>query len=358
VVWPSPAFTACVLDLAGWRAVRQDVGVASLPEPPAPDRPLFVYGLLKPRELAYPRIEEYVSEMSAGTIRGCLRLRDGLPLLDPAGPGEVSGCLLRFDPLRSQEAWDAVGNFEPDKHYKYDTTDVATAGERLQANVLVGRQIDRGTTSEAVDCWSAVSDPAFVEGLAEVSALTIETAPAGIASQPNGPNFWRVFFRLQAAYLLLWSVVERYTALRYGPGLDPAKRIKQLDAEHAFLTAVIKVGAVGSQVYDARDPAHKVVIRADGSRAGDYFYRVRSNLSHRGKSAFRDGQLVLNALVQLHDAMRILLAQQVPTLADKWRRPEPEGPEGWLLRPRIAHDAHSTCTSAHSGTCMNERAHT
>jgi len=40
--------------------------------------------------------------------------------------------------------------------------------------------------------------------------------------QPDDPKFWRVFFRLQAAYLLLWSVVERYAALRYGPGLRPA----------------------------------------------------------------------------------------------------------------------------------------
>lgn len=332
-----------MLDLAGWRPVGQDVGVASLPEPPAPDRPLFVYGLLKPRELAYPRIEEYVSDMGAGTIRGCLRLRDGLPLFDPAGRGEVSGCLLRFDPVRSQEAWEAVGNFAPDKHYKYATADVAMAGEHVQANVLVGRQIDSGTAPEGVDCWSAVLDPAFVEGLAEVSALAIETAPAGVASQPDGPEFWPVFFRLQAAYLLLWSVVERYTALRYGPGLGPTERIRQLGAEHVFRTAVIEVGAVGSQVYDARDPANKVVIQADGSRAGDYFYQVRSNLSHRGKSAFRDGQLVFNALVQLHDAMRILLEQQVPALADKWRRPEPEG---WLLRPRIAYDTHVAGRSA------------
>ncbi len=95
---------------------------------------------------------------------------------------------------------------------------------------------------------------------------------------------------------------------------------------------MIEVGAVGNQVYDARSPANKVVIRADGSRASDYFYQVRSNLSHRGKTAFRDGQLVLNALVQPHDAMRILLKQQIPAITDEWQCPEPEG---WLLQPRI-----------------------
>jgi gamma-glutamylcyclotransferase (GGCT)/AIG2-like uncharacterized protein YtfP len=138
--------------------------VAGLPEPPAPDRPLFVYGLLKPCESASLLIEEYVCEIATGTIRGCLRLRDGLPLFDPAGPGEVSGYLLRFDPLRNQEAWEAVGNFEPDKHYKYDTADVAMAGEHVQANVLVGRKIGNGTAPEVANCWSAVLDRRSLRG--------------------------------------------------------------------------------------------------------------------------------------------------------------------------------------------------
>lgn len=129
--------------------------MVSLPEPPAPDRPLFVYGLLKPRELAYSLINEYVSEVAPGTIRGCLRLRDGLPLFDSAGRGEVSGCLLHFYPLRSQEAWEAVANFVLSKHYKYATADIIITSQAVKANVLVGRQIRKGAALEVVDCWSA-----------------------------------------------------------------------------------------------------------------------------------------------------------------------------------------------------------
>jgi hypothetical protein len=42
-----------VLDLvSGGVPSGQDVRVTSLPKPPASDRPLSVYGLLKPRQLA------------------------------------------------------------------------------------------------------------------------------------------------------------------------------------------------------------------------------------------------------------------------------------------------------------------
>jgi gamma-glutamylcyclotransferase (GGCT)/AIG2-like uncharacterized protein YtfP len=293
---------------------------------------LFVYGLLKPDEPAYALIAEYVSERSTGTIGGCLWLRDGLPLFDPDGAGEVSGVALRFDPTRTDEAWRAVGEFEPDKQYKYATVDVALAGEPVRANVLIGLQLSRGTAPESVDRWSASMDPVFVEGLAEVLTMTIGTAPDGVASQPDGDAFWRMFFRLQAAYLLLWSIVERYTVLRYGPGLGPVDRVRRLGADQIFKAAVVEVDAVGNVVYDARDPGDKVTIRADGSRASDYFYQVRSNLSHRGKSAFQDGRLVFKALVQLHDVIRTVLAQQVPALTEEWKRYEPDG---WLLRPRV-----------------------
>jgi hypothetical protein len=119
-------------------------GVNKLSEPPAPDGPLFVYGLLKPDELAHRLIEEYVGGMSAGTVAGCLRLRDGLPLLDPSGQGHVSGHLLHLDPPRRQKAWRAIGDFAPDKHYRYAIAKVDVSGVPVRANVLVGRRIRTG----------------------------------------------------------------------------------------------------------------------------------------------------------------------------------------------------------------------
>lgn len=310
----------------------KDGHVPTLSAPPLPDRPLFVYGMLQPGQLAHRLIKAYVIRTTPGVVAGCLRLRDGLPLLDQTGLGDVEGHLIYLDPVQAPEAWRVVAEFEPDKHYRYEAADVEAAGEHVRANVLVGRQLGRGVGQEAVRSWSAAWDPAFTEGLAEVMAMTVETARGGVLSQPDGQSYWQVFFRLQAAYLLLWSIVERYTALRYGPRLEPGERIKRLGEDPGFRAAVVGVGAVGFSVIDARDPSDRITIRSSGDRAAEFFYQVRSNLSHRGKSAFRDGQLVFEALVHLHDGIRQLLVDEVPGLAEEWARREPTG---WRLQERV-----------------------
>ena len=63
---------------------------------------------------------------------------------------------------------------------------------------------------------------------------------------------------------------------------------------------------------DCRDPSSHYRLAEDGTGAAKYFYQVRSNLSHRGKGAFRDVQLVLKAVTELQEAMRILLDRQRP----------------------------------------------
>lgn len=257
--------------------------------------------------------------------------------MDREGAGHVSGHILWFDPTYKTEAWDAVAAFEPGSQYRFDTTDVDLGTRLIAANVLVGRQLNRGTADEEVNHWSVAFDPVFVEGLAEVYAMTIAAAPDGVAVQPDHIGFWRQFFQLQAAYLLLWAAVERYTALRFGPDLEPGQRIGLLGRDTDFTDAVVRAGAPRGVVYDSRRPSHRDEVRPDGTGAVQYFYRVRSNLSHRGKSAFRDGQLVYRALVELHDSFRILLAQQVPELAQAWGGYHMA--DEWLLRSRVPTDA-------------------
>lgn len=139
----------------------------------------------------------------------------------------------------------------------------------------------------------------------------MEVAPHVVQPQPDSPRFWRQFFRLQASYLLLWSVVERYTALRYGPALEPGDRVRRMGNDPAFQAALKTVGAKPDTVVDSRDPTKTIKLRPDGTGGAHYYYAVRSNLSHRGKGAFRDACLVLKAVVELHDAMLELLAQHV-----------------------------------------------
>jgi hypothetical protein len=278
-------------------------------------RPLFAYGLLKPGELAFSLLEPFVCSRDQARARGTLWLRDGIPLFDPGTDGQVGGWLLWFDPARLSEAWKVACSFEPAKQYRWAVVQAHSGAEGTDADVLAGRRIHAGSAGENVQHWPAARDPVFAEGLDEVERLAEEAAPDGsVHPQLDTPELWGSFFRLQAAYLLLWSIIERYTALRFGPGLDPLARIKQLGEDTSFINAVADAGVKPGAVVDSRDPGRHHQLAADGTGAAKYFYQVRSNLSHRGKSAFQDAQLVHKAVTELRRAMRILLDRQLPAM--------------------------------------------
>jgi len=289
--------------------------MSTLEPPTDQSRPFFAYGLLKPGELAFPLLEPFVASRDPGWTCGTLWLRDGIPLLDRDADGQVAGWLLRFDPSRLGEAWEAVCSFEPAKQYKWAVAQAQSGTGTTDANALAGRQVRAGSATETVQEWSAAQDPVFTEGLAEVERLTGEAVPDGsVPAQPYTPELWSSFFRLQAAYLLLWSIVERYTALRFGPGLEAGRRVDMLGDDESFLRAVADADVKPGRVVDSRDPSKRPSMAADGTGAAKYFYRIRSNLSHRGKSAFQDTRLVHKAATELLRAMQILLERQLPSV--------------------------------------------
>ncbi len=273
--------------------------------------PFFTYGLLKPGELAFSRVEPFVTRQDQATAHGTLWLRDGIPLFDSDADRPVDGWLLWFDPAGLDAAWSKVSDFEPATQYRWSVV-VAHSGEaEIAANVLEGLAVHDGTAGETKQEWSAGLDPVFAEGLGEVRRLVHEAAPHGVYSGPDTPELWQSFFRLQAAYLLLWSIVERYTALRFGPGLRPMARVRRLQQDKSFREALVRVGAKPGEVVDSRDPEVRYQLT---DRPAEYYYNVRSNLSHRGKSAFRDVQLVFKAVTELQKIMGILVDEQVPAL--------------------------------------------
>jgi hypothetical protein len=104
-------------------------------------------------------------------------------------------------------------------------------------------------------------------------------------------------------------------------------RIRQLGEDESFIKAVADAGVKPGAVVDSRDPGCRYQLVVDGTGAAKYFYQVRSNLSHRGKSAFQDAQLVHKAVTELSHAIRILLDRQLPTVGGH----TPAG--GALIRP-------------------------
>ena len=315
---------------------------SSLELPPRVELPVFDYGLLKPDQLAYPTLLDGLVQRTrpAALATGGLRYRDGLPLLDPDGDCGVEGVLLAFAPGRERAAYDAICEFAPRQHYRWLTTSVKVDdGERLTVNTLLGRHPGRGSAEECFSSWSAVDDPVLRFGLHSVRVLCLEPAgPAFPALSGDNPTLWDRFFRLQAAYLLLWSVLDRFSALALGPA-DPAlSRAYRLGDDPRFREAVVAAGvAPMGKTPDSRDPQKSRRIREDGSGAMYSWEAVRANLSHPGQTAFQDGVALRRALVELHDTFQLLLLTRLPELTATWEGLDPGGrATQWLLRPVVS----------------------
>jgi hypothetical protein len=83
----------------------------------------------------------------------------------------------------------------------------------------------------------------------------------------------------------------------------------------------------GRPVTDVRNPRRLIRLRRDGQSAlSQYWYTIRSTVTHRGKATFRDVELIALAVIGLHDILRQLLPAILPSVARRWADHEPEGP--------------------------------
>lgn len=249
--------------------------------------PFFAYGIFKPGELAFLRIKDLVEECSEFTIKGALRIRDGLPIASPDERGEIAGVLIRFRASTERTAYLRIAELEPDKQYRWVTL-IAGDGK---INALVGRSPKKGSVLSEIE-WSGCNDPLFTAAL-EVVHETLEQ---------NRIFEWslRPLFRLEMAYLLLWTAIERYVSLRYHLSDKAMKKVLKLVDEPEFRAALARHVIEPREVHSADDPTEKHVLSAsDPESAINYYYQVRSNLVHRGKGVSLDHDRVVKSLEEL-----------------------------------------------------------
>ncbi|HEX2047518.1 MAG TPA: hypothetical protein VHF27_07125 [Acidimicrobiales bacterium] len=314
-----------------------------LEPPPRLDLPLFDYGLLKTGEPAHDLLADIVVHTEAATLpTGGLRIRDGLPILDPDGQVGAQGVLLIFTAGKERRAYEAVCAVAPRQHYRWDMVEMRVEGRPGRVNLLRGRHPDRGSSEEWFSSWSAADDPLLRFGLAQVRRTALERAAAPFPTVGgDDPGLWERFYDLHAAYLLLWSAVERFTALAYGPAQPALERTWRLGDDPRFRACVVAAGvAPSAKTADSRDPTRARRIREDGSGAMFSWDAARHLVAHPGRTAFVDGVFLRRSLVDLHDSFRLALLDRLPALTAAWRKVDREG-EGdrWLLRPAVASDA-------------------
>lgn len=315
---------------------RGVVTVSGVGSPPDTALPMFVYGALRPGELAHqgllavqPQLRTRPARLSEHEIR----LRDGLPFLKPGVSGRVTGDLLDLD----QAGYKRACAYEPRDLYKWSQVTVGTDSGPVQANTLLGKRLERGTEPESLTTWTGASDPLFAFGVPALGDQALRLLRQGARRDPRTRGFWDQAVALQGAFLTAWTVAERLSVLAFGPDLGPVARIKALDAWEPTRAAVDLASPPFVRVHDSQDASAPVDF---AEKPFEAWYTARSNLSHRGKAATADVRLLRDSLMGLHDVLRQLLAGQVRGLADVWREEPGRLVEPWLLSVASRCDTH------------------
>ena len=264
--------------------------------PEDPSLPLFSYGIFKPGELGYISLHPNVLEHKRCRAPGRLTVRDGLPLFDSGGHEKVSGCLLVFRPDKSEETYLQIAKFEPGHFYYWKTLVVDGA----KCNVLFGRSPDgAGSTpiesdANGVHTWTGASDPLFKDALDVVDETAKSTSDFEWGNLKN-------LFRLEMAFLLLCSSVERFAALRFCIGENPSKNMAALGKDQIYINR-FKESNLEQEivVHRAGNPKRKTLISKDHPEDSlEGFYQMRCNIVHRGKGNPHDFNRLKSALFAL-----------------------------------------------------------
>lgn len=263
--------------------------------------PFFAYGTLKPGQPGYHIIEDIVAESPiSAKITGALFEQDGLPIFVEKYDDDVQGYVLKFsDP---EEAYDRIADYENERNYKWDITTAETDNQDFEVNVLIATDPVRGQVERIENNWTIGRDPLFTEALD-----VVEDTKNTVSEVGSERSELEKFFKLQMAYLLLWSSIERYNAFRFGlsaHSLDNRKQMANLDRFRTGLKTEVPNWRIGEEIFSADRNKFYTLDPDNPEEAIEYYYQVRSNVTHRGKSSGIEYDLMHASLDELYAIFR------------------------------------------------------
>ena len=254
--------------------------------------PFFTYGVFRPGEIPYLGIRSFVQESKPLTIKGNVRLRDGVFIFSE-GRENIEGYLLYFKSDCIEEAYRYIAELEPQKIFYWNTQ----TEKDIEFNILYGKSPNKGSESlkELHSEYSTLKDPYLNDAL---EMLRDEDVPSN-------------HFQLQMRYLFLWTIIERFIFLRYSFGSTPVHAITRL-AQNPYLAISIKRTVTEtSTVYRTDDLTKYTLDPDDPKKSLNYYYTIRSNLTHRGKGQFRDRKLLECAYQQLRKIVHEVISKTI-----------------------------------------------
>ena len=261
--------------------------------------PFFAYGTFKPGQLAYSRINDCVKNKCECEINYKMLMRDGVPLITPTNDGshfKTKGYLIYFTDERAYKAYKIISNTHNKNLYKWEEIKV---GE-TKANVLMGVDSYSGSYSIRgnVGNYEGQNDPYFKNA--------IEVVEKELNDVDKIEDDIDIFFKLQMAYLLLWTVIERYCSLKYNcKGI--VDKWRELSNEDVFKDSFKEHVKSKRYVYSNDYLKKCKLYPGKSSISFYYYYTIRCNTVHRGKDGLIDNEIIKQSLKELLEIFKEVL---------------------------------------------------
>ena len=277
--------------------------------------PFFAYGTFKPGQLAYPKIEKYVKgEPSAELIEHEMRYRDGLALIvnEENKTFKTSGHLIEFS--NPEEAYKIIGESQYETLYRWKQIQVN--GE--PANALVGKKENRGSFKNRdynPSIYDYRQDHFFNEALELIEDIINEFEGKNIMNMKD-------FFRFQMNYMLLWSIIERFSTLSYGFPQKSSDNFR-IAEEKSFINK-LENNTRKDKIYSSDFLLKKKLNPNKYWKSIRYYYTIRCNVVHKGKSVkAEDLNKLKESLEELFELFNVVYNEKLMQ-NDKIREKYPE----------------------------------
>jgi len=286
--------------------------------------PLFVYGSLKPGELAFGQVKDLLVKNERAFVKGYeLNLRDLMPLVKPTDRNvELPGYILTPKVEFHEIFYETVTQYEGNNYELISCTSANELRETFEVNLFVGRTTDYGGTEHFEGEWTSNRDPLLSKSfpcLIEDIRLSLDRLHSSYSSREND---WYLKNRKIGNFLLLNSILEHIWSLTFGgitkqPSDSMKLMKKSAEYRNAFKKALELRAIPYVSIRDSRDIGYDAISTRHHKGALDTWYRVRGNTLHRGKSG-SDTEIIEDASIGLGNFLLIYLESQIPEIKDAW----------------------------------------
>lgn len=292
------------------------------------NQPFFVYGTLKPGQIAHYQIENEID--SARTIRAkvkdyYLAIRDGLPYAysfsekPPTNQaiGPLQGFLIYPKLGGAKILSETIADYEDCDLYvpKSDVEAITVSGEIVKVTIYVAKKARKRFIVERDDGeWRIDDDPILSKGLPRLIEQ-IENLNLGKMEKVDADMcdmYWEMMWKIQGAFANLNSVWEHFCRFYFGSGPKKNEYAKGTDELVKKDSSLARISVPFIEVHDAKTANVSRMVNTK-TEPFNTWYQVRNNMVHSGKDGKRDLEILSDAIIGMATLLQAVIKLAIST---------------------------------------------